>query len=80
MIIKKIVFVSLLSLSVLALSAKAVDFIADKVPFDTDKAKTIILIIILIVSIIVLKKEFSYKLSKTCMKQLIRSKYKDLLE
>jgi len=54
MSIKKIVFGSLLSLSVYGLATGTVDVIAEKCPFDTDKAKKWILLLLFIVSIVVL--------------------------
>ena len=52
--IKKTVFGTLLSLSIFGLATGTIAYVSEKCPFDTDKAKKWILILIAVISLIIL--------------------------
>lgn len=54
MSIKKTVFGTLLSLSIYGLATNSIEYASEKCPFDTQKTKKIILVIIAIISLIIL--------------------------
>lgn len=62
--ITRIVFGSLLSLSVFSLATRSIDYLSESCPFDTDRTKKWLFVAIALISIIVLFFEFKKKASK----------------
>jgi hypothetical protein len=70
--IQKIIFATLLSLSVYGLVGGAIDWGSEKCPFDTKKTKYVVLIILALVSIIVLFNLFRKKATVRTAKYTVK--------